>query len=280
MMKRYSVWAGLALLAVAAFLAACTGSGSGMVAPSSNSSGAVDAETASDTQQAIVEAFGANPAEVAAFQASGVGFSELFRAYGAAQVTGQPVATILERRANGAGWDELYGAVSMAPQPALTGTITPTMTPTVVFTVTPTLTPTPLPTATPTPLGTPGTIVPCQAEKVVLVIAEHFNVSPEEVCARRAAGLGFGVIFRVYDLAQATGQTFDAVLAQFRNGAGWGQLYHEAGLSPGGHGLGSAMGGGNGNRTPEPTGEHPGKAPDHPQPHKQHKQSQPHKHNR
>ncbi len=83
-------------------------------------------------------------------------------------------------------------------------------------------------------------------EQVTDAIATAFGVSPDEIRARHDAGLGFGEIYRAYDLSRASGQPVDSILAERAAGKGWGELYRAAGLNPGGRGLGSVVGQGKG----------------------------------
>ncbi len=245
-------------LVAAVLLSACA---SGPAAPGEDSSRAASpslgntAAAAVPTEEAVAalaDEFSANPEAVRAYAAQGLDFGELFRAYDVAELSGQPVESVLGARAAGSGWDELYAAAELQePQPWLND-------PQPSSVVTATATATATPTRTPTPTATPvlsGTLTPseCPGLKVATTIADYFTVPVAQVCAQHASGLGYGMLFRAYDLAKATGQTVEAILAQHAAGMGWGQLYKDAALQPGGRGLGSAMGQGHKRVTVTPT---------------------------
>ena len=70
-------------------------------------------------------------------------------------------------------------------------------------------------------------------EKIAQAIADEFEVTQEEVLARHDEGIGFGALFKLYQLAQAQGMTVDELLATLPTGEdgqpefGFGQLRKE-----------------------------------------------------
>lgn len=67
-------------------------------------------------------------------------------------------------------------------------------------------------------------------EKVATAIADEFGVTPEEVLAQHDEGIGFGALFKLYQLALAQGMTVEELLATIPTGEdgepafGFGQL--------------------------------------------------------
>lgn len=55
-------------------------------------------------------------------------------------------------------------------------------------------------------------------EKIAQAIADEFEVTPEEVLARHDEGIGFGALFKLYQLARAQGMTVDELLATIPTG--------------------------------------------------------------
>ncbi len=99
---------------------------------------------------------------------------------------------------------------------------------------------------------------PAPQNPVALFLAGVTGLSYDEIVSYRDAGYGLGQIGRALQFARATDQSLDDVLAQAQE-TGWGRLYREAGLHPGGQGLGALLGRGH-------TGERPawaGGPPDH-----------------
>src|SRR5213594_2229006 len=60
------------------------------------------------------------------------------------------------------------------------------------------------------------------------------GVPIETLQAERAStGLGWGGLEKAHLLANASGQSFDTIVGQFRGGEGWGKIAHGYGLSLG-----------------------------------------------
>ncbi len=107
-------------------------------------------------------------------------------------------------------------------------------------------------------------------QPVALVISVFFNISYTEVISLHESGVGFGVIARAAlvsrILSDTTSPTFtlETVLTMFQSGMGWGQFKKEFDVHPGGLGLGSIMGNGNGGNSGNKPGSCPGKSCDAP----------------
>ncbi len=104
------------------------------------------------------------------------------------------------------------------------------------------------------------------AQWIANEIAGYFKVPASQVQSYFDQGMGLGEIFRAYTLAQFTKQPVATIIADRQAGTGWGQIFHNAGLQPGGPGLGSIIGQGHNKNqvmsTPGPTPS--GTAPAHP----------------
>src|SRR5947209_10615284 len=60
------------------------------------------------------------------------------------------------------------------------------------------------------------------------------GVPIETLQAERAStGLGWGGLEKAHLLANASGQSFDTIVGQFRGGEGWGKIAHDNGLNLG-----------------------------------------------
>jgi hypothetical protein len=81
--------------------------------------------------------------------------------------------------------------------------------------------------------------------KVATVIAKFFGVPVSDVLKLKSDGMGYGEIFKLYEIHVQSGQPLTAVLSLRNSGMGWGQINHDLGLPPGNHGknLGSAVSG-------------------------------------
>jgi len=55
-------------------------------------------------------------------------------------------------------------------------------------------------------------------EKVATAIADEFGVTPEEILAQHDEGIGFGALFKLYQLARAQGMTVEELLAAIPTG--------------------------------------------------------------
>src|SRR5438067_11835396 len=65
-------------------------------------------------------------------------------------------------------------------------------------------------------------------------ISAATSVSVETLQAERAStGLGWGSLEKAHLLANATGQSFDNVVALHQSGQGWGKIAHDNGLNLG-----------------------------------------------
>ena len=65
-------------------------------------------------------------------------------------------------------------------------------------------------------------------------ISAATGIPVETLQAERAStGLGWGGIEKAHLLANATGQSFDNIVAQHRSGQGWGKIAHDNGLNLG-----------------------------------------------
>ena len=98
--------------------------------------------------------------------------------------------------------------------------------------------------------------------KIATAIANHFKVSVADITKLHDGGWGYGEIFKLYALAQASGKTVAEIKAMRDSGEGWGQIAKALNQSPGNHGnnLGSIMRQGNGN-PPTEHGNGKGKSP-------------------
>ncbi len=108
-------------------------------------------------------------------------------------------------------------------------------------------------------------------QPVALAISVFFNISYTEVISLQESGVGFGVIARAALVTRILSEThavsptltLEEVLAKFQSGMGWGLFMKEFGVHPGGLGLGSIMGNGNGGNSGNKSGC-PGKSCDAP----------------
>jgi hypothetical protein len=82
---------------------------------------------------------------------------------------------------------------------------------------------------------------PAQNNPVALFLAGLTDVTYEDIIGYQQEGFGLGQIGRALQFAEATDQEWIDVMTQAQ-AMGWGQLYREAGLHPGGQGLGSLIG--------------------------------------
>ncbi len=118
----------------------------------------------------------------------------------------------------------------------ITGTITGTTTSTVTGTITGTTTST---VSSTVPVAGPN--------KIAGAITSYFSSTAviEEVLSMHASGMGFGEIFRLYQLALLSGETTDDIHAMRESGMGWGEIAHNLGVPPGNKGanLGAAVSG-------------------------------------
>jgi hypothetical protein len=99
-----------------------------------------------------------------------------------------------------------------------------------------------------------------QQNPVAAYLAGLTGMSYEEIVDLQKDGNGLGNIGRAWNFSQATGVPLIDALAMAKED-GWGNLYKEYGLHPGGNGLGSLIhgnigkgngnGGGNGNGPPD-----------------------------
>ena len=65
-------------------------------------------------------------------------------------------------------------------------------------------------------------------------ISRETDVPVGTLQAQKAAtGLGFGDLENANLLAKASGQSFDAIVAKFKGGEGWGKIAHDMGLNLG-----------------------------------------------
>ena len=66
---------------------------------------------------------------------------------------------------------------------------------------------------------------PHGTDKKAQVIAEGFGVDPQDIGDLHEPGIGFGVIFKLYALAEVMdGMTLEVLLASFEGGTGLGEL--------------------------------------------------------
>lgn len=81
--------------------------------------------------------------------------------------------------------------------------------------------------------------------KVASVIAKYFGVPISDVLKLKDGGMGYGEIFKLYEIHLESGKTISDIMALRNSGMGWGQINHQLGLDPGNHGknLGSAVSG-------------------------------------
>lgn len=83
--------------------------------------------------------------------------------------------------------------------------------------------------------------------KVATAITSYFSSTAllEEVLSMHASGMGFGEIFRLFQLAALSGKGTDDILAMRESGMGWGEIAQKLGVPPGnkGNNLGAAVSG-------------------------------------
>lgn len=75
---------------------------------------------------------------------------------------------------------------------------------------------------------------------IALLLAESSGYSVEEINALSVSGASYGNIARALAYAEATGVS-PAEALLLAEGVGWGQLFKEAEISPGGNGLGALV---------------------------------------
>ncbi len=69
--------------------------------------------------------------------------------------------------------------------------------------------------------------------KIALAVAKTFSTTVAQVMAIRAQGLGWGEVYKVFLLAQLTGQSPTAIVNTRQSGQGWGEIFKAAGQNPG-----------------------------------------------
>lgn len=79
---------------------------------------------------------------------------------------------------------------------------------------------------------------PAPQNPVALFLSETLGIPYDDVIALQQSGVGLGNIGRAHSLALETGVDFMDVLMARAMGMSWGQLFKDAGLNPGGFGLG------------------------------------------
>jgi hypothetical protein len=99
---------------------------------------------------------------------------------------------------------------------------------------------------------------PKEDNPVIQFLAELTGQSPEEIISMREGGYSLGNIARAYLFAELTGGDPAEILAR-PGGRGWGVLFKEAGLHPGGGGRGLGWMIGKGHGRPDHAGK--GKPP-------------------
>lgn len=146
---------------------------------------------------------------------------------GSAQATAAPVV------ATHGGTGRTTGAFDISDPITPTETLTAPETPTIPSIITSTV-----------PVTTPS--------KIAAAITSYFSGTAVigSVIEMHAQGMGFGEIFRMYQLALAAGKTPEEITAMRRSGMGWGEIAHELSVPPGNKGanLGAAV---SGRKTPE-----------------------------
>jgi len=112
-------------------------------------------------------------------------------------------------------------AVSNAHPALKHGTPTPTATPTITPTATPTVTPTITPTVTPT--ATPTVTI---THPVAAMIAAFFGLDYSQVQAWHDQGIGYGNMTTALFVAEASGLSFEEIMAMRgqEEGGGWGYI--------------------------------------------------------
>ncbi len=133
-------------------------------------------------------------------------------------------------------WQENAGALATVLTKLGNGALTTSLTDTVTSTITSTL-PISVPTKIPNAISTyfSGT----------QTVSGTFSVSASDVISLHLSGMGFGEIFKVYQLALLSGKTSDEILALRESGLGWGVISKQLQLPPGnkGNNLGAAVSG-------------------------------------
>ncbi|HEY3290146.1 MAG TPA: hypothetical protein VGK87_08480 [Anaerolineae bacterium] len=81
-----------------------------------------------------------------------------------------------------------------------------------------------------------STLVLSGAVKPAIAIATAFSVTLTDVVKLHDEGLGFGEIFKVYELAKTSNMTATEILALRDSGLGWGQIEEKLGVKHGNHG--------------------------------------------
>jgi hypothetical protein len=85
--------------------------------------------------------------------------------------------------------------------------------------------------------------------KIATAIADHFQAPVSDITQLHDSGWGYGEIFKLYDYAQASGQSVADIEAMRAAGQGWGEIAKALNLPPGNQGdnLGSVVRGSHGN---------------------------------
>jgi hypothetical protein len=141
-------------------------------------------------------------------------------------------------------WHENAGALASVlttmGNAALTTGVTDTVTSTITSTL-PVSVPTKIPNAISNYFSGTQTVILSGTQ----TITGTFSVAASDVISLHLSGMGFGEIFKMYQLALLSGKTPDEILALRESGLGWGVISKQLQLPPGnkGNNLGAAVSG-------------------------------------
>jgi hypothetical protein len=114
---------------------------------------------------------------------------------------------------------------------------------------------------------TPETEDPETENPVILFLASVTGSTPDEIAAQKESGYSLGNVARGYLFAELTGTDPSDAVGESQ-GKGWGVMFRDAGIEPGGGGRGLGWMIGKGHNKPEGTGGRPdhagGGKPDRP----------------
>ncbi len=141
-------------------------------------------------------------------------------------------------------WQKNAGALANVLSDLGNGTVSTSITDTVTNTITSTL-PVSVPTKIPNAISNYFSGTQTVYLSGTQTITGTFSVSASDVISLHLSGMGFGEIFKMYQLALLSGKTPDEILALRESGLGWGVISKQLKLPPGnkGNNLGAAVSG-------------------------------------
>lgn len=141
-------------------------------------------------------------------------------------------------------WHENAGALANVLTDRGNATVTASLTDTVTSTITSTL-PISVPMKIPNAISNYFSGTQTVFLSGTQTITGTFSVSASDVISLHLSGMGFGEIFKLYQLALLSGKTPDEIQAMRESGLGWGVISKQLQLPPGnkGNNLGAAVSG-------------------------------------